>query len=58
MMLTEGNLLSYDSLTQRYKTTEKGMRLLQFFNELDPMMKKASQRISILIPPLSSGKLI
>ena len=38
-ILTEKGLLSYDSLTQAYKTTEKGIRLLQFCNELEEMMK-------------------
>src|SRR3712207_7618976 len=34
---------SYDSVTHTYKTTEKGLRLLQFYNQLDDMMKKTSQ---------------
>ncbi len=42
MLLTENDLLNYDSITQTYKTTERGIRLLQFYNELDDMMK-ASQ---------------
>jgi predicted transcriptional regulator len=42
-LLTENDLLRYDSITQTYKTTEKGLRLIQFYNELDVMMKKASQ---------------
>jgi predicted transcriptional regulator len=41
-LLTERDLLRYDSITKTYKTTEKGLRLLQFCNELDEMMKKAS----------------
>jgi predicted transcriptional regulator len=40
--LTEKDLLNYDSITQTYRTTERGIRLLQFYNELDDMMK-ASQ---------------
>ena len=40
-LLTERDLLSYDSITHTYKTTDKGLRLLQFCNELDDMMKKA-----------------
>lgn len=39
MLLTESDLLSYDSITHTYKTTEKGLRLLQFYNQLDDMMK-------------------
>ena len=42
-LLTESDLLSYDSLTHTYKTTEKGFRLLQLYNQLDDMMNKASQ---------------
>ncbi len=38
-LLIEKDLLSYNSLTHTYKTTEKGVRLLQFCNELDDMMK-------------------
>jgi predicted transcriptional regulator len=42
-LLIKRDLLSYDSITQTYKTTEKGFRLLQYYNELDDMMSKASQ---------------
>ena len=42
-LLTENDLLRYDSLTHTYKSTEKGFRLLQFYNQLDDMMKKVSQ---------------
>jgi predicted transcriptional regulator len=41
-LLAQKDLVSYDSITQTYKTTEKGIRLLQFCNELDDLMK-ASQ---------------
>lgn len=40
-LLTERELLSYDTVTQTYKTTEKGMKLLQAYNQLDDMMKMA-----------------
>ncbi len=40
ILLTERNLLSYDSLTKTYKTTENGLRLLRFYNELGDMMKE------------------
>jgi predicted transcriptional regulator len=43
ILLTENDLLSYDSITHTYKTTEKGVRLLQLCNELEEMMKKVSQ---------------
>ena len=42
-LLTENDLLRYDLLTHTYKITEKGFRLLQFYNQLDDIMKKASQ---------------
>ena len=42
-LLTENDLLRYDSITQSYKTTGKGLRLLQFYNQLEDMMKKVSQ---------------
>jgi predicted transcriptional regulator len=38
-LLTERDLISYDSITHTYKTTEKGLRLLQFYNQLEHMMK-------------------
>ena len=41
-LLTEKDLLRYDSINQRYKITKKGKRLLQLCNELDYMTKKAS----------------
>ena len=41
-LLTENDLLRYDSITQSYKTTGKGLRLLQFYNQLDDIMKKVS----------------
>ncbi len=41
-LLIEKDLLRYDSITNTYKTTEEGMMLLQFCNELDEMINKAS----------------
>lgn len=43
-LLTENDLLRYDSITQSYKTTKKGLRLLQFYNQLEDMMKASQQR--------------
>ena len=42
-VLIEKDLVSYDSITHKYKTTEKGFRLLQFCNQLDDLMNKVSQ---------------
>jgi predicted transcriptional regulator len=45
-LLTENDLLRYDSLTRTYKTTEKGFRLLQYYDQLDDMMKKKVSQLS------------
>ena len=42
--LTERGLLNYDLDTRKFKTTEKGQRFLQIYNQIDDMIK----------PPLSS----
>jgi predicted transcriptional regulator len=42
-LLTERDLVRYDPITQTYKTTEKGFRLLQFCNELEGMMRNGLQ---------------
>jgi predicted transcriptional regulator len=42
-LLTERDLLRYDSITNTYKTTEIGFRLLQLCNELDDITKGSSQ---------------
>jgi predicted transcriptional regulator len=44
MLLTEKELLSYDPLAHKYKTTEKGIILLQVCNELDDMLKKKKKK--------------
>ena len=38
-VLTERNLLNYDEKTQVFKTTEKGLRFLQIYNQIDGLMK-------------------
>ena len=43
-VLIENDLLSYDSLTHTYKTTEKGFILLQLYNQLDDMIKKKTSQ--------------
>lgn len=43
-MLTERGLISYNSDTRTYKTTEKGLMLLEAYNVLvDLMLKKKTQ---------------
>ena len=41
--LTEEGLLMYDSATQTFKTTEKGLRFLQVFSELDRNQKNKNK---------------
>lgn len=43
-LLSENNLLRYDSITHTYKTTAKGTRLLQLCNELEGMIKRSKPR--------------
>jgi predicted transcriptional regulator len=38
--LIENNLLHYDSLMHTFKTTEKGLALLQAYNEIDLLLKE------------------
>jgi predicted transcriptional regulator len=39
MVLTQNHLLSYDLNTRTFKTTEKGLRFLEAYNQMDDMMK-------------------
>jgi len=39
MMLTQNDLLSYDLNTRTFKTTEKGLRLIEVYNQMDGMIK-------------------
>jgi predicted transcriptional regulator len=39
MMLTQNDLLSYDLDTRTFKTTEKGLRFLEVYNQMDDMVK-------------------
>jgi hypothetical protein len=39
MMLTKTDLLSYDLDTHTFKTTEKGLRFLDAYNQMDGMIK-------------------
>jgi predicted transcriptional regulator len=38
-VLTENNLLNYDAYTQTFKTTEKGLRFLDTFNQIGDVLK-------------------
>jgi predicted transcriptional regulator len=39
-ILTESNLLSYDQQAHVFKTTEKGLRFLNFYNQIGDVMKE------------------
>jgi predicted transcriptional regulator len=41
ILLTERELLRYDKHTQTFKTTEKGLRFLDVYNQMDEMLKVA-----------------
>jgi predicted transcriptional regulator len=41
MVLTKNGLLSYDLDTQTFKTTEKGLRFLETYNQMIGMIKAA-----------------
>ena len=44
MVLTENDLLHYDAYTQTFKTTEKGLRFLNIYNQMDSMIKPALEQ--------------
>ncbi len=39
-LLTDSGLLKYDTYTQTFKTTEKGLRLLDAYNQMHDMIKE------------------
>jgi predicted transcriptional regulator len=43
-ILTESNLLNYDAYTQTFKTTQKGLRFLNTYNQIGEAMKIPSIR--------------
>jgi predicted transcriptional regulator len=42
-LLTGSDLLSYDLDTETFKTTEKGVRFLKIYNQMDELMKGQQQ---------------
>lgn len=42
--LTEKDLIRYDKNTQTFKTTERGLRFLQIYNQLDNMIKEEEEQ--------------
>ncbi len=43
-VLTESDLLRYDSVTRTFKTTEKGLRFLNLYNQIDQLMKEEEEQ--------------
>jgi predicted transcriptional regulator len=43
-VLIENDLLSYDSASRKFKTTEKGLRLLDTYNQMSDVMKTEQQQ--------------
>jgi predicted transcriptional regulator len=43
-MLTDNGLLGYDKETQTFKTTEKGLRFLNTYNQMGDEMKPPQQQ--------------
>ena len=46
MLLTKKDLLRYDEDTRTFKTTEKGLRFLKTYNQIDDMIKSPQQPLS------------
>ena len=42
--LTQNDLLRYDENTKTFSTTEKGLRFLQIYNQIDYMIKEEEQQ--------------
>jgi predicted transcriptional regulator len=43
MLLTKKDLIRYDEDTRTFKTTEKGLRFLQIYNQIDDIIKASQQ---------------
>jgi predicted transcriptional regulator len=41
--LTEKELLRYDKNTQTFRTTERGLKFLQIYNQIDDMIKEEEE---------------
>lgn len=41
-LLAKSDLLHYDFVTQTFKTTEKGLRFLKFYNEISDVIRESS----------------
>ncbi len=43
--LVENELLSVDEVTQTFKTTEKGLRVLKLYNEINNIIREEDQKL-------------
>ena len=48
-VLTQSDLLIYDGQTHTFKTTEKGLKFLEAYNQMDNMIKESSSLSSSLL---------
>jgi predicted transcriptional regulator len=44
-VLTESDLLHYDFVNRTFKTTEKGLRFLNLYNQIEQLMKEEQQQL-------------
>lgn len=47
MHLTEKDLLRYEEDSRTFKTTEKGLRFLDKYNQIDEMMKERQSKLQM-----------
>jgi predicted transcriptional regulator len=52
-VLTESDLLSYDSASRKFKTTEKGHRFLEIYNKMGNVMREQQQQQPSSTSPFS-----
>jgi predicted transcriptional regulator len=55
IFLTQHDLIEYDVDAQVYKTTEKGLRFLGIYNQLDGMIKAPPAQPSPLLPTTTTS---
>jgi predicted transcriptional regulator len=55
IFLTQHDLIDYDVNAQVYKTTEKGLRFLDIYNQMDGMIKAPPAQSSQLLPNTTSS---
>jgi predicted transcriptional regulator len=55
-VLTESDLLSYDVNTQKFKTTEKGLKFLKAYNEAGKLIEANTSTTSTTITNLDANR--